>query len=94
MDVTPERSSLVEGMQAGSPPLQSPLVSPLPHQKQPDATLLAGRGTTPRHRRGHQGHVRHVTQDISLDGDSHDDEESDSFEFSLRPADFLSRHTG
>ena len=89
--MTEEKPTLVEGVQA-TPPLSPSLSVPRSsHQKQP---LLEEMETAPRPRRGHQGHVRHVTQDFSIDAECAEDQECDSFDLSLNSMDSLSRHEG
>jgi len=91
MDMTEEQPTLVEGVQA-APSLPPSLSVPRsPHQKQP---LHEEMETAPRHRRGHQGHVRHVTQDFSIDAGCEEDQECDSFDLSSNSMDSLSRHEG
>lgn len=91
MDMTQERSALVQGVQA-TPPL--PLSLSVPGSKHQSQPLPEETETAPHHRRRHQGHVRHVTQDFSIDGGCPDDQECDSSDLSLQSLYSLSRHEG
>ena len=86
--MTQEKPTLVEGVQATPSLSPSLLVPRSPHQNQP---LPEEMETAPCHRRGHQGHVRHVTQDFSIDAECEEDQECD---LSLHSMDSLSRHDG
>lgn len=91
MDTTQERAVLVKGEQAALPLPLSLSVPGSPHHNHP---LHEGMETKPHLRRRHQGHVRHVTQDFSIDGGCQDDQECDSSDLSLQSMDSLSRHEG
>jgi hypothetical protein len=91
MDMTQERIALVEGEQAALPLPLSLSVPGSPHQKQP---LPEGMEAKSQLRRRYQGHVRHVTQDFSIDGGCQDDQEFDSSDLSSQSMDSLSRHEG